>query len=74
MLSVVAMLCVDSVLFTPHNKRDAVLAARSKFTSPDGDHVMLLNIYQAYKAARGSKVPLLSSLYLLSGVWQWAVL
>ena len=56
MLSVVAMLCVDSVLFTPHNKRDLALAARSKFNSPDGDHMMLLNIYQAYKAAKGSKV------------------
>ena len=51
------MLAVDSVLFTPHSQRDAALAARSKFTSADGDHMMLLNIYRAYKAAKGNKVP-----------------
>ena len=32
------------------------MAARQKFVSSDGDHVMLLNIYRAYKAVKGNKV------------------
>ena len=60
-LSVVSMLSVDSVLFTPHDKREKVLATRKKFVSSDGDHITLLNIYRAYKSAKGNKV--------LSCVW-----
>ena len=55
-LSVVSMLSVDSVLYTPHNKREKVLATRKKFVSLDGDHLKLLNIYRAYKSAKGNKV------------------
>ena len=55
-LSVVAMLSVDSVVFTPHNRRELVAAAHRKFVSRDGDHVTLLNMFRAYKSVRGNKV------------------
>lgn len=56
-LSIVALLSVDSLLYTPAaEQREKALAAREKFTSPEGDHVMLLNVYRGYKGARGSKV------------------
>ena len=56
MLSVVAMLSVDSVIFSPHNKKEEVAAAHKKFLSCDGDHVTLLNIYRGYKHVKGNKV------------------
>ena len=56
-VSVVAMLSVDSVVFTPQNKREQAVAAHRKFSATaDGDHVTLLNIYRAYKGAKGNKV------------------
>ena len=55
-ISVVAMLSVDSVYYTPHEKRDKAALAQRKFVSADGDHVTLLNIYRAYKCAKGNKV------------------
>ena len=55
-LTVVSMLSVDSVLFTPQKKREEAMAARKKFLSVDGDHMMLLSIYRGYKGARGNKV------------------
>ena len=55
-LTVVAMLSVDSILFTPPNKREEALSARRKFLSDDGDHMTLLNIYRAYKGVKGNKV------------------
>ena len=33
-----------------------MLEVRAKFDSPEGDHVMLLNVYRMYKAAKGNKV------------------
>ena len=56
-VSVVAMLSADTVLYTPHDKeRERSLAMRRKFQSDNGDHMMLLKIYRAYKAVKGSKV------------------
>ena len=55
-LSVVAMLSVDSVTFTPRNKKEAVSAIHKKFVSEDGDHVTLLNIHRAYKNNKGNRV------------------
>ena len=55
-LTVVSMLSVDSVLYTPSNKREEALAARKKFLSADGDHMTLLSIYRAYKGVKGNKV------------------
>lgn len=55
-LSVVAMLSVDSVFFSSHDRRDKVVSVQRKFVSSDGDHVTLLNVYRAYKNAKGNKV------------------
>lgn len=54
-LTIVSLLSVDSVLVTPQSKREEALAARQKFVSSEGDHVMLLNIYKAYKAVKGNR-------------------
>ncbi len=57
-LSVVAMLSVDSVYFCPHDKREKAASVQQKFVSADGDHITLLNVYRAYKSAKGNKVRL----------------
>lgn len=55
-LSIVSLLSVDTVLYNPPARREEVLAARKKFTSSEGDHMMLLNIYRAFKKISGNKV------------------
>ncbi len=55
-VNIVSMLSVDSVLFTPQDKRERALESRRKFVSPDGDHLMLLKIYRAFKSVKGNKV------------------
>lgn len=37
-------------------QKDEAQAARDKFMSSEGDHITLLNIYRAHKAAKSSKV------------------
>ncbi|RVE63586.1 hypothetical protein OJAV_G00137650 [Oryzias javanicus] len=54
-LSIVSLLSVDTVLYNPPARRDDVLAARKKFTSSEGDHMTLLNIYRAFKKVSGNK-------------------
>ncbi|XP_059166175.1 ATP-dependent RNA helicase DHX33-like isoform X2 [Physella acuta] len=54
-LSIIAILSVDSVLVTLSSKRKECLEAHQKFMSSDGDHVTLLNIYRAYKSVNGNK-------------------
>lgn len=58
MVTVVALLSVDSVFLSPAALRDQVAAAHSRFHSPHGDHMTLLAVYQAYRAAAGKKVRL----------------
>ncbi len=55
-MNIVAMLSVDSVLFTPPDKRERAMECRRKFISTDGDHLMLLKIYRAFKSVKGNKV------------------
>lgn len=55
-LSIVSLLSVDTVLYNPPARREEVLAARKKFTSSEGDHMTLLNIYRAFKKVSGNKV------------------
>lgn len=55
-LCIVSLLSVDSVLYNPPARRDEVLAVRKKFTSSEGDHITLLNIYRAFKKVSGNKV------------------
>ncbi|KAL3882385.1 hypothetical protein ACJMK2_028734 [Sinanodonta woodiana] len=54
-LTIVSVLSVDSVLYTPPNKREHAMAVRQKFISSDGDHITFLNIYRAYKSVNGNK-------------------
>ncbi|XP_067866115.1 ATP-dependent RNA helicase DHX33 isoform X2 [Heterodontus francisci] len=54
-LTIVSLLSVDSVLYNPHAKRDEVHSVRKKFISSEGDHMTLLNIYQAFKNVGGHK-------------------
>ncbi|XP_041657986.1 ATP-dependent RNA helicase DHX33 [Cheilinus undulatus] len=54
-LSIVSLLSVDTVLYNPPARRDEVLAARKKFSSSEGDHMTLLNIYRAFKKVSGNK-------------------
>jgi len=54
-LTIVSLLSVDSIVFNPSTKRDESIAARAKFTSPDGDHLTMLAIYRAYKGIHGNK-------------------
>ena len=59
-MNIVSLLSVDSVLFTPHDRREQAVAAREKFSSDEGDHTTLLNVYQAYKSVKGNKVKLIT--------------
>ena len=54
-ITIVALLSVDSLTYTPHSKRDHAIAVRKKFISSEGDQMTLLNIYRAYKAVNGNK-------------------
>ncbi|KAK6931345.1 Helicase, C-terminal [Dillenia turbinata] len=47
MLIVVAMLSVESIFFTPREKADQAKRAMEFFTSLDGDHLTLINVYRA---------------------------
>ncbi|XP_076445532.1 ATP-dependent RNA helicase DHX33-like [Babylonia areolata] len=54
-LSIVSVLSVDTVFVNPANKKEEANSAREKFTSSEGDHITLLNIFRAYKASGESK-------------------
>ncbi|XP_064022478.1 ATP-dependent RNA helicase DHX33 isoform X4 [Pogoniulus pusillus] len=54
-LSIVALLSVDSVLYSPPARRDEVQAVRRKFICSEGDHLTLLSIYRAFKNVSGNK-------------------
>jgi len=53
-VTLVSMLSVDSLFFAPHNQRDIAVAVRRKFQCSDSDHVTLVRIFKAYKAAGGT--------------------
>ncbi|RNA11852.1 ATP-dependent RNA helicase DHX33 [Brachionus plicatilis] len=56
-LKIVSVLSVDSVFHAQtntSNKRDQAEAARQKFSSADGDHITLLNVYKAFMANKSS--------------------
>lgn len=48
MLIVVAMLSVESIFYFPREKLEEARAARKSFSSPEGDHITLLNVYRAW--------------------------
>ena len=55
MLTIVSVLSVDRVTYTPQNKREEAIAARRKFISGEGDHIMYLNIYRGFKNVNGNR-------------------
>uniref|UniRef100_A0A8D0PS24 RNA helicase n=1 Tax=Sus scrofa TaxID=9823 RepID=A0A8D0PS24_PIG len=55
MLTIVSLLSVDSVLYSPPSRRDEVQSARKKFMASEGDHITLLNIYRAFRNTGGNK-------------------
>ncbi|NXJ08620.1 DHX33 helicase, partial [Odontophorus gujanensis] len=54
-LTIVALLSVDSVLYNPPSRRDEVQSVRKKFISSEGDHLTLLNVYRAFRNVSGNK-------------------
>ncbi|GAD98167.1 RNA helicase-like splicing factor (HRH1), putative [Paecilomyces variotii No. 5] len=49
MLSIVAMLSVQSVFYRPKEKQNQADQKKAKFHDPHGDHLTLLNVYNAWK-------------------------
>lgn len=54
MLSIVAMLSVQNVFYRPKEKQQQADQKKSKFHDPNGDHLTLLNVYNAWKNSRFS--------------------
>ena len=53
-LSVVAMLSVQSVFYRPKDKQGQADSKKAKFHQPEGDHLTLLTVYNGWKAANFS--------------------
>lgn len=49
MLTIVAMLSVQNVFYRPKEKQAQADQKRAKFNDASGDHLMLLNVYQAWE-------------------------
>lgn len=54
-LSIVSLLSIDSVFFTPPSKRQLVEQVKQRFASLEGDHLSLLNVWRQYKEAKGAR-------------------
>jgi len=54
LLTIVSLLSVDSVIYTPSQHREKSRKAFQKFVSSEGDQISLLKFYRAYKNARGN--------------------
>ncbi|VDB84170.1 unnamed protein product [Peniophora sp. CBMAI 1063] len=50
-LSVIAMVSVQSVFYRPKEKQGQADAKKAKFHQPEGDHLTLLTVYNAWKAS-----------------------
>ncbi len=54
MLTIVAMLSVQTVFYRPKEKQTQADQKKAKFHDPHGDHLTLLNVYNAWKTSRYS--------------------
>lgn len=54
LLSIVAMLSVQTVFYRPKEKQQQADQKKAKFHDPHGDHLTLLNVYNAWKQSRFS--------------------
>lgn len=68
-LTIVSLLSVDSVLYSPPARRDEVQSVRKKFISSEGDHLTLLSIYRAFKNVSGNKVGCSEGASAVLGSW-----
>ncbi|XP_006454167.1 hypothetical protein AGABI2DRAFT_189464 [Agaricus bisporus var. bisporus H97] len=53
-LSIVAMLSVQTVFYRPKEKQSQADSKKAKFHQPEGDHLTLLTVYNGWKAANFS--------------------
>ena len=54
MLSIVAMLSVQTVFYRPKEKQQQADQKKAKFHDPHGDHLTLLNVYNGWKRSKFS--------------------
>jgi ATP-dependent RNA helicase DHX8/PRP22 len=54
-LTIVAMISVQNIFYRPKDKQAQADAKKNKFHQPEGDHLTLLAVYQAWKASGFSK-------------------
>jgi ATP-dependent RNA helicase DHX8/PRP22 len=52
MLSIVAMLSIQSVFYRPKEKQQQADQKKAKFHDPHGDHLTLLNVYNGWKNSK----------------------
>jgi HrpA-like RNA helicase len=52
-LTLVALLSVDSIFFCPKEKREEANAAKRRFAAAEGDHLTMINAYDAWCEAAG---------------------
>lgn len=50
-LTIISVLSVENVFHIPSHKREEANEVCKKFRSSEGDHIMLLKLYKAYRAA-----------------------
>ncbi|XP_050726308.1 ATP-dependent RNA helicase DHX33-like [Eriocheir sinensis] len=55
-LTIISALSSESIFVNPSGKKEAAANARRKFTSVEGDHITLLKIFRAFKAAKKNKM------------------
>ena len=55
-LSIVSMLSVESIFYFPQEKKNEVRVARNRFAAPEGDHLTVLAVYEAFMEAKDQKV------------------
>lgn len=53
-LTIVAMLSVQNVFYRPKEKQNVADQKKARFFQPEGDHITLLAVYQAWKASKFS--------------------
>ncbi|KAK8803880.1 hypothetical protein WA588_005770 [Blastocystis sp. NMH] len=54
-LDIVAVLSVETIFYSPREEREKANVSHRRFASVYGDHLTFLNVFQAYREARGSQ-------------------
>ncbi|EGC33619.1 hypothetical protein DICPUDRAFT_80605 [Dictyostelium purpureum] len=53
-LIIISMLSVESIFFTPKDKKKEVEDVKKIFFSPEGDHITFLNVFREYQKVNGN--------------------